>query len=166
MRWLVDLDGRVIEVGVRHLESGFEVTLDGVAHPVELVAVRAGLAGLFFPDGRSFAVASQRLERNRFRLLLSQRQFEVRLREPHERATGAAVAGRSGPHQVKAPIPGRVVSIAVRAGDEVQVGQALLVLEAMKMENQICAEAMGRIQEVLVSPGVTVEGGQTLVVVA
>jgi biotin carboxyl carrier protein len=166
MRWLVDHNGEAIEVVVHCLEHGYEVALGGVVHRVELVPIRAGLAGLFFPDGRNFAVASQRLERNRFRLLLSQRQFEIRLRDPHERAPGVVAGGRSGPHQIKAPIPGRVVSVAVQAGAEVHAGQALLVLEAMKMENQICAEAAGRVQEVLVSPGIAVEGGQTLVVVA
>jgi biotin carboxyl carrier protein len=71
----------------------------------------------------------------------------------------------AGPHEVRAPIPGRVVSVAVAEGDEVRSGQALLVLEAMKMENQLCAEGAGKVERVLVAPGATVEGGQVLVVV-
>ena len=72
---------------------------------------------------------------------------------------------RPGPHEVRAPIPGRVVSVPVAEGDEVKTGQPLVILEAMKMENQICAEGPGRVERILVAPGATVEGGQTLVVV-
>jgi biotin carboxyl carrier protein len=50
-------------------------------------------------------------------------------------------------------------------GDQVKAGQALVVLEAMKMENQICAEGPGRVERVMVAPGATVESGQVLVVV-
>jgi biotin carboxyl carrier protein len=164
MRWWVLRSGRQVEVTARRLENAWEVTLDGSARRVELLPIHPGLSALCFPDGRSYAVASQRRARDRWRVSLAQRTFEVHLHDPLERAV-AASATHAGPHEVRAPIPGRVVSVAVAEGDEVKAGQALLVLEAMKMENQLCAEGAGKVERVLVAPGATVEGGQVLVIV-
>lgn len=165
-RWWVERDGRQITVTARELEHGWEVTVDGRTHVVDMVAIHPGLHALFCPEGRTFAVASQRLGRDHHRVLLAQRQFEVVLRDPLERATLGGRKGRSGPREVKAPIPGKVMTIAVAVGDEITKDQALLVLEAMKMENQICAEGAGTVERVLVSPGTTVDGGQVLIVLA
>ncbi|HVN75891.1 MAG TPA: biotin/lipoyl-containing protein [Thermoanaerobaculaceae bacterium] len=164
MRWWIERDGRRVDVSARRLDGAWEVTIDGTWHVVEMVPVHTGLDALFLGDGRNYAVASQRLARDHWRVSLAQLQFEVRLRGPLERVAGAAAA-HAGPHEVRAPIPGRVVSIGVREGQEVKAGQALVVLEAMKMENQICAEGAGRVERVAVEAGATVESGQILVVI-
>jgi biotin carboxyl carrier protein len=164
MRWWVLRDGRRVEVTARRLEKEWEITLDGSPQRVELLSIHPGISALCFPDGRTYGVASQRLARDRWRVSLAQRDFEVHLHDPLERAVAAAAA-HAGPHEVRAPIPGRVVSVAVVEGDEVNAGQPLLVLEAMKMENQLCAEGAGKVERVLVAPGATVEGGQVLVIV-
>ena len=64
---------------------------------------------------------------------------------------------------VKAPMPGLVLDIAVNAGDELQEGDRVLILEAMKMENSIVMHAGGRIKKVTVKKGQAVEKGQVLV---
>ena len=76
-----------------------------------------------------------------------------------ERAGGRAAGG---PQTIDAYMPGRVVTLLVAAGDEVQAGQGVLVLEAMKMENEIQAERQGVIRRLLVKPGQAVEGGDPL----
>ena len=84
-----------------------------------------------------------------------------------ERATRAAAAGGiAGPLDVRAIIPGRVVSVAVAAGDRVVAGQQLLVVEAMKMQNELRAPRDGTIDRVGVTPGVTIDVGDVLVVVS
>ena len=84
------------------------------------------------------------------------------MRDPLAREVASGATTRQGPQEIRAPIPGKVVRVAVNQGDGVVPGQPLLVLEAMKMENPICAEGAGRVDEVLVSAGATVEGGQLL----
>ena len=74
-------------------------------------------------------------------------------------AHGAAAAGA---HQVSAYMPGRVVAVLVEEGQAVEAGQGLVVLEAMKMENEIQAEAAGVVTKILVAPGQAVEGGDPL----
>ncbi|MCK9517763.1 MAG: biotin/lipoyl-binding protein, partial [Dehalococcoidia bacterium] len=66
---------------------------------------------------------------------------------------------------VPAPIAGRVLSVRVNAGDEVKAGDVLLILEAMKMENEIKSPADGTVKEVLVADGARVSEGEGLVVV-
>jgi biotin carboxyl carrier protein len=68
-----------------------------------------------------------------------------------------------GDKAVKSPMPGRVVKLLVAKGDQVQAGQGLLVLEAMKMENEVRARTAGTVAEVHVAPGAAVEGGARLV---
>jgi biotin carboxyl carrier protein len=81
----------------------------------------------------------------------------------------AAVAARAGakatgPVAMRAPMPGRVVKILAKAGEEVKAGRGVLVVEAMKMENEIRAPRDGRVREIRVSEGTAVEAGQDLVV--
>ena len=63
------------------------------------------------------------------------------------------------------PMQGTIVKVLVEVGQEVEIGQAVVVLEAMKMENQIAAEKAGTVQEVKVAPGDTVGGGDVVVVI-
>jgi biotin carboxyl carrier protein len=72
-------------------------------------------------------------------------------------------AARSGPNHVRSPMPGRVIAVAVRAGDSVEAGQTLLVIEAMKMENEVRAASPGTVLEVHVVPGTAVEASAILV---
>jgi biotin carboxyl carrier protein len=166
MRWWIDRAGQRVDLSVRRLGERFEVVLDRRSHTVELLAAGPGLFALLCEDGRSYAVAGQAVAANRFRVSLGDRDFEVHLRDPLEREIASAAGSVAGPQEVRAPIPGKVVRVDVAEGDEVSAGQPLLVLEAMKMENQICAEGAGTVEAVVVSPGGTVEGGQVLIVLS
>jgi biotin carboxyl carrier protein len=85
------------------------------------------------------------------------------LRERASRDRGEA--GHSGPAEVRAIIPGVVVSVDVAAGDEVAAGQELLVVEAMKMQNELRAPRAGTVARVAVGKGATIEVGDLLVVI-
>jgi biotin carboxyl carrier protein len=76
--------------------------------------------------------------------------------------TGSGAA-RAGPAHLKAPMPGLVVRILVTPGQAIEPGQGLVVLEAMKMENELRAGAAGTVRSVPVEPGQAVEKGQVLV---
>lgn len=75
------------------------------------------------------------------------------------------VSAPAGGETVKSPMPGNILSVAVHAGDSVKKGDLLVVLEAMKMENEILAPCDGTIASVAVSQGATVESGAVLVVI-
>ena len=86
------------------------------------------------------------------------------LRERATRSRPDAAAG--GPHEVRALIPGKVVSLAVGAGDTVTAGQQLLVVEAMKMQNELRAPRGGTIGQLGVAQGVNIEVGDLLLVIS
>jgi biotin carboxyl carrier protein len=90
-----------------------------------------------------------------------------RIASLRERASqGRAASAHSGPLQVKAIIPGKVVAVSIKAGDQVMAGQQLLVVEAMKMQNELRAPRDGTIDRVGVAVGVNIEIGDLLVVIS
>ncbi len=87
----------------------------------------------------------------------------VRRAEIRQRATrGGGAAVGSGPIEIRAMIPGRVVSVAVAVGDRVEAGQTILVIEAMKMQNDLRAPHAGTIERLTVGAGETITLGQVL----
>ncbi len=92
----------------------------------------------------------------------------VRVESERMRAADSAKKGSagSGERVVKSPMPGRVVKVLVAKGDSVAAGQGLLVLEAMKMENEVKAKAAGTVAEVHVTAGSAVEGNAKLLTLA
>ncbi|MGH9270711.1 MAG: biotin/lipoyl-containing protein, partial [Ilumatobacteraceae bacterium] len=81
-----------------------------------------------------------------------------------DRASGSA-GSAAGSGSVTVPMQGTIVKVLVEVGQDVEVGQGIVVLEAMKMENQIAAEKAGTVKEIKVSPGDTVGGGDVVVVI-
>jgi pyruvate carboxylase subunit B len=101
----------------------------------------------------------------RYTLWLDGFRYEVEALDERSRAIrelSGAVATVSGPVPLLAPMPGMIVRVAVRPGDLVEPGQALVVMEAMKMENELRATVAGMVKAVLVRPGAAVEKGTTL----
>jgi len=164
MRWVVrggedqhDVD---VEIGV----DGYEVILDGRRHRVELCCLDGAVASLrFIGDGRSFQVIYQRGGNGSWRMRVGEREFDFQVLTPVEAVETSEAARTSGASRLSAPIPGKVVAVKVAAGDEVAAGQSLVVLEAMKMENELTAETAGRVTTVHIEPGATVESGELLI---
>ena len=86
----------------------------------------------------------------------------------HDRFSGAGVHGRSadGEQAVTAPMPGKVVRVLVQPGELVEARQAVIVIEAMKMENELRAPRAGRVKEISAEVGMLVEAGRVLAVIA
>lgn len=85
---------------------------------------------------------------------------------PVAAAPAAPVAAAAGQESIDSPMPGNIVDVRVKPGDVVKSGSVLLILEAMKMENEILAPRDGKVAAVNVSKGVTVNSGDVLVVLA
>ena len=80
----------------------------------------------------------------------------------HNRQAGALAAG---PQRITAPMPGKIVRVLVKVGDQVAPREGLVVVEAMKMENELRSSRQGRVREVLVSEGQSVDAGAALMIV-
>jgi biotin carboxyl carrier protein len=157
MRLEVDTgDGR-IDVELLPVGEGIRVRLGD--RIVDLDVAHAGLVASVLLDGRSYEVALTERDR-RWITVFRGRQRTVRVGSGRVRAgtaTGPAVSA-----DVLAPMPGRVLRMLVSPGDEVVAGQAVVVIEAMKMENELRAPRAGRVRTV-VREGEAVDSGALLV---
>ena len=104
--------------------------------------------------------------RGKYTLWVDGYRFESEALDERTRAIrdlSAANAAPSGPAPIIAPMPGLIVRVSVSVGDRVEAGQGLVVMEAMKMENELRATAPGTVRSVNVTPGTAVEKGTLLV---
>ena len=111
-------------------------------------------------------VVQRRQGRGRYTLWIDGYRFEAEALDERTRAIrdlSAASAAPVGPAPVRAPMPGLIVRVNVKAGDKVHAGQGIVVMEAMKMENELRATAAGTVKSVEVVPGTAVEKGALLV---
>jgi biotin carboxyl carrier protein len=142
----------------------FRATIDGEAHEISVRPTDLGVS-LVFADGRSVDVAATETASGEWFVQLPHVDLTavVDRRRQHRSRLGAASA--TGLQRITAPMPGRVVRVLVKVGDVVDVRQALVVIEAMKMENELASPKAGTVKEVPAVEGQTVEAGRLLVVV-
>jgi pyruvate carboxylase subunit B len=140
----VTIEDRVWDVDARFTARGLSLVIDGASH----VAHVRDEGGLFLVD-------------------VSGEHHEIRVEEEVRYAirTRVGSGNQLGSQVVKAPMPGRVTHVAIRAGDSVSAGQSLVVIEAMKMENELRARAAGTVREVRVETGQAVNAGDVLIVI-
>ena len=164
MKWVVRTAVGEHRVEVERTAEGFDVALDGHRRVVDVIPLDGSLASLrYVDDGRSFQIASHAGPGRRMRVAIGEREFAFEVMNPLEALEESAGAVGRGARQITAPIPGKVVAVKVAPGDEVEIGRPLVVLEAMKMENELAAERAGRVAAVHVVAGATVEAGTVLV---
>jgi biotin carboxyl carrier protein len=157
------VDGRAARVEVRSAGGVYTVLVDGRPLSVGAFPTARHFTTLII-DGRCHDAGVLR-QGDRHAVALREGTFEVTLVAA---ARGAAAPHRkaaSGPAKVSAPMPGKIVRVAAASGEEVRAGQCLLVMEAMKMENEIRAPRDGRVVDVLVKEGQAVESGALLILV-
>jgi biotin carboxyl carrier protein len=163
VKYLVEVAGRSVEVDI----DGDRVRVDGaevVARIAELPNTPITL--LSIGDEVHRVATTRGSSRGRFSLAIDGRHYEAEALDERTRAIRAlstAAAGPAGPAPLIAPMPGLIVRVSVAPGDSVAAGQGLVVMEAMKMENELRAAAAGVVKAVRVEPGVAVERGAVLV---
>jgi biotin carboxyl carrier protein len=162
--FIAKLEDREVGVEVEHAgPSLYRVRIEGVEQTIDARAVGGGLSLLI--DGKNHEVSLARSAEH-FDVLLANRHFRFRLLTEERARRAAARAGReaSGRREVKASMPGKIIDVLVNVGDRVEPKQGLLVIEAMKMENEIKSSGAGEVKEVHVARGQAVESGEVLVV--
>ncbi len=143
--------------------GGYSVRIGDTIYAVDAVPVGRSLRSLLVA-GAQHEVAVRVESEGRYAVTADGRQQVVEVADPLTHLARQTRGGRQapGPELVTAYMPGRVVSVLVEPGASVTAGQGLVVLEAMKMQNEIHAERGGTVTRVLVSPGQAVEGGDPL----
>jgi len=141
-----------------------EYVLDGKSNRADCVEVSPGVYSVLI-DGRSYearVAASGPQGTNRRVVTIGSRHFTIEVRDPRRRHTAAAPADLAGPQEILAPMPGKIVKVLAEKGQDVAPGAGLLVIEAMKMQNELRAPRAGRVAEIYVAEGSGVESGARL----
>lgn len=157
--FLVEVDDKVYKVELLNelnYDRLFSARVDGRLYRIELEKVRKTKPFSVKVNDRSFKVEYQAASR------IHPKTIEATLPATLQRSTSRSIADKG---VVIASMPGRVVSVKVEVGDSVNEGDAICVLEAMKMENEIGAPVAGVVKEVKVSEGTSVKRGETLVLI-
>jgi glutaconyl-CoA decarboxylase len=165
MRFIARSKDRTHHVIAEPAASGWRVELDGRSLSVDVLPLGASLYSLLL-DGRSYEVDVLESD-GAFMVLVNGQPFRVELADEGASCGGAAApAGLEAPGgAIRAPMPGKVVQVLVRPGDVVQPRDAIVVLEAMKMENELHAPLGGRVVDVRAAEGQSVNAGDVLVVI-
>ncbi len=164
MKWIIEGSGGKREVEVEREGARFAVTIDGVRREIDYLALDSAVASLrYLDDGNSFHVTVHRDGKRNFLIAVGEREFQWKVMTPVEAVDSGSNGAAAGAAKIVAPIPGKVVSIGVGVGDTVEQGRPVVVLEAMKMENELEAERAGVVAAIHVAPGDTVDAGTVLV---
>jgi biotin carboxyl carrier protein len=142
-RWTCRLDGRVIEV-------------DAVLARPDVISLRLG--------NQAYEVKCERVGSD-LHLWVGSVRYEAEVRDPRSLRSRARAIDDHGPRKLTAPMPGKVVRILLREGAEVEAGTGILVVEAMKMQNEVKSPKKGKIQKIVVSEGAAVNAGDVLGIV-
>ena len=146
--------------------SGWSVTLEGRPVAVDAVEISPNTLSLLL-DGHCFEVSVTPSADGKLKLQTGAQEFTAEVIDPRAwsgRRHGQVEA--EGRQQILAPMPGKVVRLLVKAGDHVEAGQGLLVVEAMKMQNEIRSPKSGTVERVVAKEGQPVNAGEILCVVA
>jgi biotin carboxyl carrier protein len=170
MTFEIEVKGRTRRVSVeRTPESGrFRVSLDGVETMVDARRVGEFGVSLLFPNGSHESGAVQLAPGTAPGEIFAHLPGRTVTLVVNGRRSGrraADIGDTPGEQRVAAPMPGRVVRVLVSPGDQVEARQPLVVVEAMKMENELRSPKAGRIKNVAATAGLSVEAGRVLVVV-
>ena len=148
--------------------SGAAVEVDGAAVDVSFEPVGDGSFSLL-AAGRSVQATVQAMPDGLLRVTLDGRMFDVRVQDERElllERFGLAPGAQSGGQEVKAPMPGLVLKVLAEEGAAIKAGDGLVVLEAMKMENELRAPSGGTVKKIHVQPGEAVVKNALLVELA
>jgi biotin carboxyl carrier protein len=141
-RWRISLDGKVVDADAVEIAPNiFSILLNGKSYEIRVTPAPTGT--LTLQTGR--------------------REFTAEVTDPRAwrgRRHGALEA--EGRQQILAPMPGKIVRVLVQAGEKVETGQGLLVVEAMKMQNEIRSPKSGTVERLLVKEGQSVNAGEIL----
>jgi biotin carboxyl carrier protein len=141
----------------------FECRIDGRVIDADVAEISSGIYSILI-GGRSLEVHVEARGQS-LRITSGTREFVASVIDPRSYRKGAGSILAEGRQQVTAPMPGKVIRVLVNAGDTVKAGQGIVVVEAMKMQNEVKSPKAGTIEKLLVGEGQPVNAGDALAVV-
>jgi biotin carboxyl carrier protein len=145
-------------------DSEWDCRLDGEVIPIDAVLVQPDVLSIVV-KGHAYEVKRERTG-TKTNIWVGDRCFEIELRDPRSlRSRNKGAVDEAGPQKIVAPMPGRVVRILISENSPIDAGQGVVVVEAMKMQNEIKSPKKGAIRKIMTTPGAAVNPGDVLAIV-
>src|SRR5579859_183394 len=161
MLYEVTIAGKAYRVELQRAGAGWQCRLDGRELPLDVIAAQSGVLSLLL-DGKSYEV-KQETAGTDTNIVVGRERFGVSVRDPRSfRSRRGGDGAGQGPKKITAPMPGKIVRVLAAEGSTVQAGQSVIVIEAMKMQNELKAPKDGVVKKINVAEGAAVEAGQAL----
>jgi len=163
MKYEVEIGSRQLSIELEQKNSSVHARIGSRNYKLEVFRPEAGVF-TFLDGGRVYEARVFEAEQDALRVEIKGREFAVKIIDrKHRRA--AAEHSIEGRQNLVAPMPGKIVRVLLAVGDEVKSGQGVVVVEAMKMQNEIKSPKSGHVVEIRVAEGATVNANQVLAVV-
>jgi len=163
MTYDIAIDGKNYRLDLNQVEGRWSCRLDGREIEVDAVLARPDVLSLRIRN-KAYEVKCERVGSD-LHLWVGSARFGVEVRDPRSLRARVRAVDEHGPRKLTAPMPGKVVRILVSAGAEVEAGAGVLVVDAMKMQNEVKSPKKGTIQKILVAEGAAVNAGDVLAIV-
>jgi len=161
MIYEVSIAEKTYSVELTRAGEQWKCRLDGSEIPVDVVSGRNGALSLLL-NGKSYEV-NQEMVGAETNVVVGHERFSASVRDPRSfRSRSRAGAAEQGVMKIKAPMPGKVVRVLAGVGTQVELGQSMIVIEAMKMQNELKAPKTGIVKKINVAEGAAVDAGQAL----
>jgi biotin carboxyl carrier protein len=162
----IEIGGKARRVELAPANGRLRCTVDGRELEADAVEVAPAIYSILI-GGESLEVRVEPAAAGGLRVTAGGREYAVRVRDPRQwRRGGAGPVEAEGRQRVLAPMPGKIVRVLVKDGEAVNAGQGLLVIEAMKMQNEVKSPKSGTVERILVKEGQAVNAGEALAIVA
>jgi biotin carboxyl carrier protein len=163
MLYDVNINGKNYRLELNPVDGRWSYRVDSKTVEVDAVPIRPNVLSLRIGN-TAYEVRSERIA-NDWYLWVGNTRFAAEVRDPRSLRGRSRAQEERGPRKIVAPMPGKVVRVLVREGDEVELGAGMAVVEAMKMQNEIKSPKKGKVQKVLVSEGAAVNAADVLAIV-
>jgi biotin carboxyl carrier protein len=165
MKYEVLINGHSHQIELERAAKGYQATVDGEAFAIDAAMTARDVLSIIH-DGRNYEAKREYSLMGETHIIMGSERFEAEVRDPRSLRSRRAAAGHeAGPAKIMAPMPGKIVRVIVHEGDEVEAGQGLIVVEAMKMQNEIKAPKKGKVTKITVAESATVNAGDLLMIV-
>jgi biotin carboxyl carrier protein len=163
MTYDITIDGKNYRLDLNRADGRWSCRLDGREVEIDSVIARPDVLSLRIGN-QAYEVKCERVAGDTH-LWVGSARFAVEVRDPRSLRGRVRTVEDHGPRKLTAPMPGKIVRVLVNQGDQVDAGAGVLVVEAMKMQNEIKSPKKGTIQKILVGEGAAVNAGDVLAIV-
>ncbi len=163
MTYDVNIDGKNYRLELKHADGRWECWLDGRDMEIDAILARRDVLSIII-GGKAYEIKRERTAVD-MHLWVGSVRYAAQLRDPRSLRSRGITDDGKGPRKLLAPMPGKIVRVLVKESAEVEAGQGVVVVEAMKMQNEIKSPKKGVVRRLIAAEGANVNAGDVLAVV-